>query len=163
MRTPPEGLDPENASMPWRTRSMMRSTSSERMPKWGVNRRKALAAVDDAQTALAKPGLDAIEAHDLDAGVQLGGEQQAGTLDLGDEAVELIHQAIELHDELMAAGLDVLPNVVGQVGEHGASDLQRAGVGGHRVAIDAADVEAGGSRCSASTLRGYCPAFSAFE
>ena len=84
-------------------------------------------------------------------------------LDLGDEAGELIHQAIELLDELMAAGLDVLPNVVGQVGEHGASDLQRAGVGGHRVAIDAADVEAGGSRVAGEHTEGYCPAFSAFE
>lgn len=68
-------------------------------------------AVDHADTVFAHVFLDAVIAIALEDGCQLTGEQQAGTLDLGDQLRQLALQGFQLGDELLAAGDDIGTNL----------------------------------------------------
>src|SRR5690606_27987328 len=64
---------------------------------------RVLAAVDHAQRLFAQPLLAGAGAVALEARVELAGEQQAGALDLGDQAVELALELLQRRQRLLAA------------------------------------------------------------
>ena len=101
--------------------------------------------MDDVQAVLAQPFLGGAGAVALEDRRQLAREQQAGALHVGDQAAQFRLQLLQLLHRFDAALADVLAYLRGQLGQRGAGHVQGARVGGHRVAIHALAVQAGGT------------------
>src|SRR3546814_1121882 len=71
-------------------------------------------------------------------------EQQAGALDLGDQAAEFVLELAERRQSLLAALADVLAQLRGERVQHRTGDVERARVAGHGVAVGATLVDARG-------------------